>query len=242
MGTPYTYLTRWHTTEEFEQRRREWFRRKRALELVGVGFLSARAYKADAFPNGCNLYEIDDFSIFDTEEYKSLRTDDPFVAEIWSDFTYNFKTFYEQIVVVGGEGACLDPVPSLSGGAISLLYFDASDPDEVSSWFGSHVVGTSAEGVRSFRLWRQIYEHPRPTQREAKWCAVIEWATTTFDDGSILRAAASSGAIEVSRSDVLRKWYGLEQFILTKYLVFVWHHGEWSAGRSCHGAPYPLSR
>lgn len=202
---PFTYLTRWHTTAEFEPRRREWYSRKRALELVGVGFRSVRAYESNTFPNGCNLYEFDDFSVFETEEYRNLRTDDPFVAEIVGDFSYNSKSFYEQLSVVDNTGAILDTVPTLSGDTLSLLYFDATDDDLAIRWFDGQLGTCLSDGMRTARLWRQTREHPRPTGKEARWCAVLEQDRPKMDAGGY----TGTDAITVRRADILRKWYGL---------------------------------
>lgn len=210
MVRPYAYLTRWQTPADFEPKRRDWFREKKGPELISLGFLSIRAYEGEAFPQGCNLYEVADLSLFERPEYMAMRTEDPFVPNVMDQFSYNSKTFYDQRIVTDRRGAELEPVPTLSGGALSLLYFDAEDADAVKRWFGDRVVAQGGAEIRSFRLWERTHEHPLPSQREARWCAVVEWEMAPLDDGSRLQEAAEALAgIQVARSDVLRKWYGL---------------------------------
>lgn len=206
---PYIYITRWNTKETFEEKRRDWFRRKKGPELISLGFLSARCFNGDAFPQGCNLYEVDDLKIFDRPDYLDTRND-PFVPEVMQTFNYNSKTFYDQVVVTDTGGNDLTPIPTLAGGAVSLLYFDAPDAGAVAAWFRTAVIGAGGEGVRTFRLWDETGEHPQKTLKEPRWCAAIEWRHGTSDDGARLRAAASRlSGINVTRSDVLRKWYGV---------------------------------
>lgn len=209
MPPPFAYLTRWHTTADFEPERREWFRKQKAGELLDVGFLSARGYEAAAFPNGCNLYELDDLTIFQRPAYRTVRSGDRFVPAVVANFTYNSKTFYDQIQVVDGGGAELATVPTLSGAALSILYFDAPDPGAVVRWFKAVVGGNPPVGARTCRLWRQTGEHPEPTEAEPEWCAVVEWDAAGRDDGRLLReeARALSG-LSVTRSDVLTLWHG----------------------------------
>ena len=60
---PIIYITRGQIPDDVEVRRREWFQRRHATDLVGIGFYSARGYRSTTVPQNCNVYELPDAAL-----------------------------------------------------------------------------------------------------------------------------------------------------------------------------------
>src|SRR5690606_31128368 len=97
-----------------------------------------------------------------------------------------------------------------SGRSLSLLYFHAENEAQVLKWFRKHAISAQEKAVRGFRLWKQVCQHPQPTQNEAPWCAVVEWEDAPMDNGLLsVDESQSLEGFKLDRSDLVRKWYGL---------------------------------
>jgi hypothetical protein len=212
MNAPYIYITRGQMPEDFEIKRKAWHRSKHAPEVVGLGFLSARAYSGRASPQNCNVYEIADLDLFQDPAYMALRKADTFIPTVMGKFSYHSATFYKQAVVLDANGGSLSNVPTLSGRALSLLYVDFPDGHPTADWFRSAVAAPDNSHVQTFRLWERTRQHPLEPPKETRWCAAIDWAVADPPDALRLesKATVASGA-KVVRSELVVKWYGLLQ-------------------------------
>lgn len=213
MRQPIIYLSRSQFIEGFDDVRRPWIVKRHAPDLMMIGFLSARAFYGKQEPQSCNVYELEDNNHFNKPEYTSYRQADPFVQVSLNSCIFHSKSMYEQVIVADRIGQELDPIPPLSGSALSLLYFDHSDEDAVLQWFRQSVCGNpalNAPSVRSLRLWDHRYDHPTLPKIEPKWVGAIEWYDGADDDTSTLAGAiASLPGADVVRNEFTRKWYGI---------------------------------
>ncbi len=214
MQSPFIYITRGQMPEDFEVKRKEWHRRKHAPDVVGLGFLSARAYSSKTTPQNCNVYEIADLALFDDPAYMAMRKADTFVPTVMKSFTYHSASFYRQAIVLDRDGKSLSPAPTLHGRALSLLYFGHDDEARVHAWFRNVVTKGDNDEVLTFRLWDQTRAHPLEPPKESRWIAAIAWSVPGPRDGSRLEhAAAQLPWAEVARAELVVKWYGLmEEF------------------------------
>lgn len=211
-GVPSIYITRGQMTEEFNAKRMEWHRRKHAPDVVGLGFLSARAYSSRAFPQNCNVYEIADLDLFEDPAYMAMRKADTFIPMVMNSFSYHSATFYEQAMVADAGGRPLAVVPTLSGRALSLLYAEFPDGVSVIDWFRGVLPEIGGPPIRTFRLLERTRQHPLEPPKETRWCVLIEWAVADPPDALRLESAVSKvRGTRVARSELVVKWYGLVQ-------------------------------
>lgn len=212
MDVPFIYVTRGQMPEDFEIKRKAWHRSKHAPDVVGLGFLSARAYSGQASPQNCNVYEIADLDLFEDPAYMAMRKADTFVPTVMDKFTYHSATFYKQAVVLDAQGSPLADVPTLSGRALSLLYLEFSDESSATHWFRDSIPALDNSGVRTFRMWERTRQHPLEPPKESRWCAAIEWTIASPRDALRLEGAARNvSGVQVARSELVVKWYGLLQ-------------------------------
>ena len=212
MDVPFIYITRGQMPEDFEIKRKAWHRSKHAPDAVGLGFLSARAYSGEAFPQNCNVYEIADLDLFEDPGYMAMRKADTFIPTVMDKFSYHSATFYKQAVVLDAHGSTLSDVPTLSGRSLSLLYLDFSDERSPTEWFRNSISALDKVSVRTFRMWERTRQHPLEPPKESRWCAAIEWTVANPGDALRLEDAASKApGVKVVRSEIVVKWYGLLQ-------------------------------
>jgi hypothetical protein len=211
MSGPFIYITRGQMPDDFEVKRKEWYRKKHGPDVLGFGLLSSRGFSGVDHPQNCNVYEVNDLGIFDTPEYMAYRKADTFIPTVMSSFTYHSKTFYKQEIVTDRDGRDIADVPTLSGGALSLLYFEKDDASAVTSWFRNAVASRlGSEAVRTFRLWDQTHQHPLEPRKESRWVATIEWFEKAgLGKEALADAATQLAGAQVVRSEIVDKWYGL---------------------------------
>jgi hypothetical protein len=212
MDAPFIYITRGQMPEDFEVKRKAWHRSKHAPDVVGLGFLSARAYSGQAFPQNCNVYEIADLNLFEDPAYMAMRKADTFIPTVMDKFSYHSATFYKQTVVLDGDGSPIREVPTLSGRALSLLYIDFVGDLVPPDWFRNSIRKLDKTSARTFRMWERTRQHPLEPPKESRWCAAIEWEVADPSDPLRLEGAArEESETNVIRSELVVKWYGLLQ-------------------------------
>jgi hypothetical protein len=214
MPSPIIYITRAQTTDEFEVKRREWFRRKHSTDLVGIGFLSVRGYRCPTTPQNCNVYELPDVALLSSDAYMAVRKADTFSPTVMKSFTYLSASLYTQVGVNDQNGEPLARTPTIRGPVLAMLNFDCADSaDSIHAWFGRTVLDRhrGVSGVRTIRLWEQRDPHPLFPPKEPRWCAVIEWEHDPGAEASRLHRAGEDKSIELDniRADIGTKWHGL---------------------------------
>jgi len=212
MSTPLVYMTRSETSDEFEVPRREWYRRRHSTDIIGVGFWSARAYRATAIPRNWSVYEIPDVSLLSSDAYMEMRRNDTFSPTVMKSFSYMSASVYTQVWVGGENGRVTDAVPSLRGAALSLMKFDLDDSAAVNEWFQARVVEPygGVSDVATVRLWEQRDAHPLFPPKEPRWCVAVEWASAArVDNVWLARAMKNAPSLINAGIDAGIKWYGL---------------------------------
>jgi hypothetical protein len=209
---PLIYVTRSETDDDFEVTRREWYRRRHSTDIIGVGFWSARGFRATAVPRNWSIYEIPKISVLSSDAYMEMRRNDTFSPTVMKSFSYMSASVYTQVWVGQPGGRITGLIPTLAGTGISAAKFDADDPDAVRKWFEREVFETyrTVPGVSTVRLWEQRSAHPLFPPKEPRWCVAIEWALASQADEGILSRAldAAPGARSASFNSA-EKWYGL---------------------------------
>lgn len=213
MPTPIIYITRGQLTEEFEAKRRVWYRTRHATDVLSVGFWSARGYSCSTVPQNCNVYELPSIDVVSSDAYMAMRKADTFGPSVVSSFSYLSASLYNQVLVTDAKGHRMTEVPTIKGPVLSMLRFDHADPNAVKAWFEKQVIPLhrDATGVTTIRLWEQGGSHPLFPPKEPRWCAAVEWHQATDDAGAGLRTAANDPSIMLEKTnvDVGVKWYGL---------------------------------
>jgi hypothetical protein len=212
MPTPIIYITRGQISDEFEVKRREWYRRRHSTDVVGVGFWSARGYRCPTAPQNCNVYELPNAELLSSQHYMEMRKADTFSPTVMKAFTYLSASLYTQLAVKDPQGRAVERVPTIRGPVLEMVSFDhAGGAEAVHDWFDHSIVAkhSGGEGMRTLRLWEQRDAHPLFPPKEPRWCAVIEWAA---DPGTAaLREAAEDAPLKLDniRAEMATKWYGL---------------------------------
>ncbi len=214
MVNPVIYVTRGEMPDEFEVKRREWYKAKHSTDVVGVGFWSARGYRCQTKPRNFNIYELPSADILSSDAYMNMRKADTFSPTVMKTFEYISAAIYTQVSVEDAQGNPLENVPSVRGPVLVMLNFDTEESeDKIRSWFEDDVVKShrNTNGVRTFRLWEQRAAHPLFPPKEPRWCAAVEWAQDPGETKKRLYDAATSSKVKLTnvRPDIATKWYGL---------------------------------
>lgn len=214
MANPIIYITRGQISDEFEVKRRHWYRTRHATDVVSVGFLSARGYRSPTAPQNVNVYELPSVDVLAAQAYMDVRKADTFSPTVMKEFTYLSASLYTQMKVKGPSGDALDQVPTIRGPVLDMVSFDATgDQDGVPDWFERSIVGPhrNADGIRTIRLWEQRDAHPLFPPKEPRWCVALEWAHDPGAAGAGLREAVARAPIPLDniRAASAMKWYGL---------------------------------
>jgi hypothetical protein len=212
MPSPLIYVTRSETSDDFEVARREWYRRRHSTDIVGVGFWSARGFRATSVPRNWSVYEIPDVGLLSSDAYMEMRRNDTFSPTVMKSFSYMSASVYTQVWVGAKSGPIADLAPTIAGACLSVAKFDAEDTDAVHNWFEREVFGPyrNALGTASVRLWEQRDAHPLFPPKEPRWCAAVEWiAATQVDAAGLARALNAAPWLSNASLDTATKWYGL---------------------------------
>jgi len=211
---PIIYVTRGELSDEFELKRREWYKTRHSTDVVGVGFWSARGYRCPTKPRNFNIYELPSAELLATDAYMNMRKADTFSPTVMKAFEYISAALYTQLCVKDAQGRVVENVPSIRGPVLVMLNFDSDESEEtIQSWFEDEIANShhGTEDIRTFRLWEQRAAHPLFPPKEPRWCATIEWARDPGDAKQRLYDAAKSGKVKLTnvRPDIATKWYGL---------------------------------
>ena len=214
MPTPIIYITRGQMPDDFEVKRREWYRRKHSTDVIGVGFWSARGYRCPTVPQNCNVYELPNIELLSSDEYMNMRKNDTFSPTVMKSFTYLSASLYTQVVVKDPKGEAIATVPTIRGPVLEMVNFDCADGGAaVHDWFERSIVSKHAgnDAVRTMRLWEQSAAHPLFPPKEPRWCATVEWLRDPGTEAAGMRQAAEEAPIKLEkiRADIATKWYGL---------------------------------
>jgi hypothetical protein len=211
---PIIYITRGQIPDDVEARRREWFQRRHATDLVGIGFYSARGYRSQTVPQNCNVYELPDAALLSSDIYMQTRKADTFSPTVMKAFTYLSASIYTQVSVIDASGVPLARAPTIRGPVLAMLDFDTDERGEsVGEWFVRNVVAAhrGQAGVRTLRLLEQRDAHPLFPPKEPRWCAVAEWAADPGSGADRLAALANGESIAMrsARFQTAAKWCAL---------------------------------
>lgn len=216
---PSIYIVRADMEDGFEEEHHEWYRRRHAPDVLGVGFFSARGYVSAASPKMWNIYEVPGVELFKDDVYNNMHKNDPFVPVAVSKLHGRTVSVYDQLKVVGNSGGAYSSLPSIAGPVLSFLRFDTDAAEaEVEAWFDREVVDRHRGlfAARTIRLFQQRQQHPKWPTAEPIWAAVVEWRSSVARDdaradlrlGEAVNEAAGI-ALSNTHIDLLHKHYGL---------------------------------
>lgn len=212
MSKPLIYVTRSETTDDFEVRRRDWYRRRHSTDIVGVGFWSARGFRATVMPRNWSVYEIPSVALLSSDAYMEMRRNDTFSPTVMKSFSYMSASVYTQVWIGERRGEIKGSAPTLGGVALSLAKFDSDDAKAVRAWFHGRVLPAyrGKRFVATVRLWEQRDAHPLFPSNEPRWCAAIEWTSIeSIDSDDLAHALEQAPSLRNCSADTGTKWYGL---------------------------------
>ena len=216
MKKPLIYIVRAELADGFENEHHDWYARKHAPDVLGVGFLSARGYDATTSPHMWNIYEVPNVDIFSLSIYSDMHKNDPFVALAIPKLHGRTVSVFTQVIIAGGNGTETSSCPTFSGPRMISLRFDtAADRPRVEAWFRKSVLAPLAgkKDVNRSRLWEQQESHPKWPSTEARWSVAVE-AGAGADPGGLCKLleqalVESSLGAEKVKIDVANKRYAL---------------------------------
>lgn len=156
------YLARMDVEPDFLERFEDWYARKHAVDLIASGFRSCAAYHAVVGrPLVNNLYEIDDVGVFDSERYRTARTEaeDPERPLVLSHVSSRSNVPYRQELVLdppSGDGDLHQPW-------LAMLQYDVAegaDESDVHAWARAMAAALVGLGASAVRLCRREGVHP----------------------------------------------------------------------------------
>ena len=101
MPKPLIYIVRAELDADFVEPHHEWYARKHAPDVLGVGFLSARGYDATTAPHMWNIYEVPNLDIFSLDIYNNMHKNDPFVALAIPKLQGRTVSVFTQVIIAG---------------------------------------------------------------------------------------------------------------------------------------------
>ena len=214
MQRPLIYIVRAELAADFVEPHHEWYARKHAPDVLGVGFLSARGYDATTAPHMWNIYEVPNVEIFSLDIYNNMHKNDPFVALAIPKLQGRTVSVFTQVVIASGDGQEIAGCPTFSGPRLVSLRFDTtSDARQTAEWFRGSVVTSLAgkPGIKRIRLWEQQQSHPKWPSTEPRWSVAVE-TTRDADEAvasGVLERSARVLPAQTAKIDVADKRYGL---------------------------------
>jgi hypothetical protein len=214
MPRPLIYIVRAELAADFIEPHHEWYARKHAPDVLGVGFLSARGYDATTVPHMWNIYEVPNVEIFSLDIYNNMHKNDPFVAQAIPKLQGRTVSVFTQVIIAGADGRDIAGCPTFSGPRLVSLRFDApGDAGQTKEWFRASVVPSLAgkPGIHRIRLWEQQQSHPKWPTTEPRWSVAVE-TRRDADDAlvrGVLDRAAQALPAQASKIDVADKRYAL---------------------------------
>jgi hypothetical protein len=189
----------------------EWYARRHAPDVIGLGFWSARSYVGlESEQNVWDLYEIPGAEVFDRPEYEAMSNGDPGVAEALSHFGRRTVTLYDQVLIVGPK----DGHAPLSGRFLTAIRLDGGRG--IAEGYEDVVLAPlhGATGfVRGRLCARSPPQHPWWPTTEPEWCGIVEWdwAEAALEAHGREAATGAHEALGASRLsyNLVRLRYGL---------------------------------
>lgn len=161
----------------------DWYAYRHAPDVYEVGLLSCTCYRVfGGDMNLFDLYELPDWSLFETPRYQGMRGRDPYMGPLMEKRRNKAHTVYEQRLI----SPPADP-PSLGADWIMVGRFDATEDQdtEVMRALGA------ARGARRVRYATRGKDHPRNPTFRPRCMVVTEWsARPTLDLKGLLPAGA----------------------------------------------------
>ena len=214
MPKPLIYVVRAELAADFVEPHHDWYARKHAPDVLGVGFLSARGYDATTAPHMWNIYEVPNVEIFSLDIYNNMHKNDPFVALAIPKLQGRTVSVFTQVIIAGGDGRDVAGCPTFSGPRLVSLRFDtAGDASKTEEWFRRSVVASLAgkPGINRVRLWEQQQSHPKWPTTEPHWSVAVE--TSRDADEAVVRdvldRASQALPTRNAKLDVADKRYAL---------------------------------
>jgi hypothetical protein len=214
MPRPLIYIVRAELADDFIEPHHDWYARKHAPDVLGVGFLSARGYDATTAPHMWNIYEVPNVDIFSLAIYNDMHKNDPFVALAIPKLQGRTVSVFTQVIIAGADGRDIAGCPTFSGpGLVSLRFDTAGDARQTAAWFRESVVAPLAgnAGINRIRLWEQQQSHPKWATTEPRWSVAVE--TSRDADEAVVRGALERSAQALharsAKIDVAHKRYAL---------------------------------
>jgi hypothetical protein len=214
MPRPLIYIVRAELVPDFVEPHHDWYARKHAPDVLGVGFLSARGYDATTAPHMWNIYEVPNVEIFSLDIYNNMHKNDPFVAIAIPKLQGRTVSVFTQVVIADGDGRETPGTPTFSGPRLVSLRFDTdSQTGQAEEWFRGSVVAPLAgkPGINRIRLWEQQQSHPKWQSTEPRWSVAVE--TNPEADEALVRSVLDRSAQAIrartAKIDVADKRYAL---------------------------------
>ena len=181
MTAPLIYLSRFDLDPGFVARYEEWYERRHAPDLLGIGFLAVAAYVAVAGPGVCNVYEVPGLDAFGPA-YEEVTAADSFRSQLSENVQHGARVVLEQVETRGVQAEARIAAP-----AIVVLDVDrGADDHGVVRWFEAEV-GARLAALPEFvgvRLGRAV-DAPVATPDGPGWYVVSEWATGEAATGAV---------------------------------------------------------
>jgi len=214
MPRPLIYVVRAELAADFVEPHHDWYARKHAPDVLGVGFLSARGYDATTAPHMWNIYEVPNVEIFSLDIYNNMHKNDPFVALAIPKLQGRTVSVFTQVIIAGADGRDIAGCPTFSGPRLVSLRFDTGgDARQTAAWFRESVVAPLAgkAGINRVRLWEQQQSHPKWATTEPHWSVAIETSRDADEAVAkdVLERSAKALPATTTKIDVADKRYAL---------------------------------
>ncbi len=162
----------------------DWYAYRHAPDVYEVGLLSCTCYRVyGGDMNLFDLYELPDWSLFETARYQGMRGRDPYMGPLMEKRRNKAHTIYDQRLV----SPPADP-PSISADWIAVARFEAlADRDQA-------IMAALApiQGARRVRYATRGKDHPRNPTFRPRCMVVTEWAARPSIDWAGVSAAAGT--------------------------------------------------
>jgi len=164
----------------------QWYAFRHAPDVYEVGLLSCTCYRvAGSDMNLFDLYELPDWSLFETARYQGMRGRDPYMDALMQKRRNKAHTIYDQRLIA-------PPVtpPSLAADWVSVVRFEA--PAALDQTLSDALAGLS--GPTRTRYATRGKDHPRNPTFRPRCMIVTEWSARPDADlvGLVRRAGGAA--------------------------------------------------
>lgn len=145
----------------------QWYGFRHAPDVYEVGLLSCTCYRVfGGDMNLFDLYELPDWSLFETPRYQGMRGRDPYMGPLMEKRRNKAHTIYEQRLITPPAAA-----PSLGGDWVSVVRFAA--PAGLDQDLSDALTGLP--GPSRIRYATRGKDHPRNPTFRPRCMVVTEW-------------------------------------------------------------------